>query len=95
MTECKADGVSTFLQPTTELKKTNSALTAEDLSYEIKGIVLPVTIVIGIEACLEITGNIFILMIYSLRYWRCNFEYFVLCMAIIDLCYVSDIFCKF
>ena len=85
MTECKADGVSTFLQPATELKKTNSALTAEDLSYEMKGVVLPVTIFIGIEACLGIAGNIFILMIYSLRYRRCNFKYFVLCMAIIDL----------
>ena len=85
MTECQADGISNFKEPATELNKNISILTADDLSEEMKRAVLPVTIFIGIEACLGFAGNIFILMIYSLRYRRCNFKYFVLCMALIEL----------
>ena len=69
----------------TELQGNGSKVTAEDLSEEMKVTVLPVTILIGIEACLGIAGNIFILIIYSLRYRRCNFKYFVLCMSLIEL----------
>ena len=69
----------------TELQGNETKVTAEDLSEEMKITVLPVTILIGIEACLGIAGNIFILLIYSLRYRRCNFKYFVLCMSLIDL----------
>ena len=86
MTECKADGISNLIEPAIiGLNENMSILTADDLSEEMKRAILPVTIFIGIEACLGIAGNIFILMIYSLRYRRCNFKYFVLCMALIDL----------
>ena len=85
MTECKAGGISNFKELSIQLNENISILTADDLSEEMKRTILPVTIFIGIIACLGGAGNIFILMIYSLRYRRCNFKYFVLCMAIIDL----------
>lgn len=60
-------------------------LTAEDISNAMKRTVWPVTIVIGVEAVLGIIGNTLIIIVYSLRYRRCNFKYFVLCMALIDI----------
>ena len=60
-------------------------VTAEDLSIEMKQAVWPVTILIGIEAALGIIGNLLIIIIYTLHYRRCNFKYFVLCMALIDI----------
>ena len=82
MSECQAAGISKTVD---ELTVNKSTVTDEDLSEEMKIAVLPVTILIGVEACLGIAGNIFILIIYSLRYRRCNFKYFVICMSLIDL----------
>ena len=82
MSECQAAGIS---KTADELTVNKSTVTDEDLSKEMKIAVLPVTILIGVEACLGIAGNIFILIIYSLRYRRCNFKYFVICMSLIDL----------
>ena len=83
--EWKADGISKILEPTIELNESRSTLTDGDSSEDIKGAVLPVTILIAIEVFQGIAGTIFILIIYSLRYRRCNFEYFVLYMTLIDL----------
>ena len=64
---------------------TAAELTAEDLSNAMKKEVWPVTILIGVEAVLGIVGNSLIILVYTLRYRRCNFKYFVLCMALIDI----------
>ena len=85
MSECQAAGISKTIELANELTVNKSTVTDEDLSEEMKVAVLPVTILIGVEACLGIVGNIFILIIYSLRYRRCNFKYFVICMSLIDL----------
>ena len=47
--------------------------------------VLPVTVLIGIENVIGLVGNILILLVYSKRYEKSNFRYFVLFMALIDL----------
>ena len=85
MTECKADGISNFIEPGIELNENISILTVDNLNEEMKRAVSPATISILIEACLGFAGKIFILMNNSLRNRRCNFKYFVLCMALIDL----------
>ena len=73
---------------TNTLNNTNASateITAEDLSNAMKKEVWPVTILIGVEAVLGIVGNTLIILVYTLRYRRCNFKYFVLCMALIDI----------
>ena len=60
-------------------------LTASELNAEMLIILLPVTIVIGIEAVIGCVGNILILIVYSKWYSYCNFRYFVLCLAVCDL----------
>lgn len=46
---------------------------------------LPVTICIGIYSILGITGNVIVMYVYNRRYPTCNFKYFVLVLAGIDL----------
>ena len=57
----------------------------EELNRNLTMVVLPVTIFIGVEAFVGTFGNILILLIYTKRYERSNFRYFVLSMAVIDL----------
>lgn len=57
----------------------------EELNKNLTMVVLPVTIFIGVEAVFGFFGNILILIIYTKRYERSNFRYFVLSMAVIDL----------
>lgn len=58
---------------------------AEELNEEFKKIVMPVTVFIGLEIVVGIFGNFLVLYVYLFRYHRCNFRYFVLCLAIIDI----------
>ncbi|XP_060589821.1 uncharacterized protein LOC132745009 [Ruditapes philippinarum] len=46
---------------------------------------LPVTIYIGLIAILGIIGNIVVLVVYNRKYPKCNFKYFVLVLAGLDL----------
>lgn len=46
---------------------------------------LPVTAFIGIYSILGITGNVIVMYVYNRRYPTCNFKYFVLVLAGIDL----------
>lgn len=46
---------------------------------------LPVTICIGIFSVLGIVGNSVIISVYCRKYPTCNFKYFVLVLAVIDL----------
>ncbi|XP_060573820.1 uncharacterized protein LOC132731626 [Ruditapes philippinarum] len=63
----------------------NTIYIVEELNRNLTMVVLPVTIFIGIEAFIGLFGNILILLIYTKRYERSNFRYFVLSMAVIDL----------
>ena len=63
----------------------SSLVTAEDLSREMTKTVLPVTLIIAVEALFGLIGNIFILIVYYKWYKICSFRYFVLYMAFIDL----------
>lgn len=67
-----------------EVEKNVSA-TVEQLNEEMKMSVMPVTVFIGLETVVGFVGNILILTVYSQRYERSNFRYFVLSMAVIDL----------
>lgn len=59
--------------------------TAEDLSRDMTKAVLPVTLLIAVEAVFGVVGNVFILIVYYKWYKICSFRSFVLCMACIDL----------
>lgn len=63
----------------------NVSATVEQLNEEMKMSVMPVTVFIGLETVVGFVGNILILTVYSQRYERSNFRYFVLSMAVIDL----------
>ncbi|XP_053406929.1 cephalotocin receptor 1-like [Mercenaria mercenaria] len=64
--------------------KTDKAL-AEQLNDEFKTSVLPVTVFVGLEVVLGFFGNILVLYVFAFHYHVCNFRYFVLCLAIIDV----------
>ncbi|XP_053406631.1 octopressin receptor-like [Mercenaria mercenaria] len=67
------------------MAKVNASMTREDLSTAFIMHVLPVTVFISIEAFIGFFGNITILLVYSRRYRRINFRYFVLALALVDL----------
>ncbi|XP_052772740.1 orexin receptor type 2-like [Mya arenaria] len=56
----------------------------DQLNDEIKRVVTPVSVFIGIEAFLGFFGNLFVLYVFIKRYHDCNFRYFVLCLAFLD-----------
>ncbi|XP_045179015.2 orexin receptor type 2-like [Mercenaria mercenaria] len=58
---------------------------AEQINDELKNDLLPVTIFIGVEIVLGFVGNFLVLYVYLFRYHQCNFRYFVLCLAVIDI----------
>lgn len=66
------------------MAKLNNSRTVEDLNDEITRDVMPVTVFIGLEMTVGFVGNILILLVYSKRYKRVNFRYFVLALAIVD-----------
>ncbi|XP_052772747.1 alpha-2C adrenergic receptor-like [Mya arenaria] len=57
----------------------------DQLNDEIKRAVTPVSVFVGIEAFLGFFGNLFVLYVFIKRYHECNFRYFVLCLAFLDL----------
>lgn len=57
----------------------------QNLNQRIFDHLLPVTILIGVEAVVGLVGNILILCVYSKFYKHCNFRYFVLFLAVYDL----------
>ncbi|XP_053407720.1 uncharacterized protein LOC128559595 [Mercenaria mercenaria] len=67
------------------MAKVNASMTREDLSNAFTMDVLPVTVLISIEAFIGFFGNIIILLVYYSRYRRINFRYFVLALAIVDI----------
>ncbi|XP_045188444.2 probable G-protein coupled receptor 101 [Mercenaria mercenaria] len=67
------------------MARMNTSWTGKDLSNAFTMDVLPVTVFISIEAFIGFFGNITILLVYSRRYRRINFRYFVLALAIVDL----------
>lgn len=56
------------------------------LSEDFADTILPATVFIGILAVVGVIGNLCVLYVYKNRYPHCNFRYFVMCLAIIDLC---------
>lgn len=60
-------------------------ISIEKLNEDLFAALYPVIIFIGLEAVFGFIGNISILCVYIKLYLRCNFRYFVLCLAIYDL----------
>ncbi|KAL3864666.1 hypothetical protein ACJMK2_006328 [Sinanodonta woodiana] len=58
---------------------------ADKLNSDFVKDVLPVTVFVGILACVGFLGNVLVLCVFSFKYHTCNFKYFVLCLALIDL----------
>ncbi|KAL3864658.1 hypothetical protein ACJMK2_006322 [Sinanodonta woodiana] len=58
---------------------------AAELNSDFVKAVLPVTVFVGIEACIGFIGNSLVLYVFSFKYHKCNFKYFVLFLALIDL----------
>ncbi|KAL3869343.1 hypothetical protein ACJMK2_042036 [Sinanodonta woodiana] len=58
---------------------------SEDLDTQLISVLLPMTIFIAVESSVGLVGNILILYIYSRKYSICNFRYFVLFLAFVDL----------
>ena len=58
---------------------------AEELNDDMKSSLLPVTIFVGAEALFGFCGNVLVLFVFSFHYHKCNFKYFVLCLALVDL----------
>ncbi|KAL4232208.1 hypothetical protein ACF0H5_009783 [Mactra antiquata] len=58
---------------------------AVQLNDEMREAVLPVTIFVGIEMVLGFFGNLLVLYVFLFRYHVCNFRYFVLCLAFVDI----------
>ncbi|XP_053373676.1 uncharacterized protein LOC128546658 [Mercenaria mercenaria] len=57
----------------------------EQLNDEFTDAVLPVTVFVGIEVVLGFFGNVLVIYVFLFRYHVCNFRYFVLCLAFIDI----------
>lgn len=58
---------------------------AEELNDEMKSSVMPVTVIVGLETGFGFVGNLLIIYVFLLHYHKCNFKYFVLCLAFIDI----------
>lgn len=58
---------------------------AEELNNEFTDTVFPVTIFVGLEVVFGFFGNVLVLYVFLFRYHVCNFRYFVLCLAFIDI----------
>lgn len=58
---------------------------AQELNAEMRSSVLPVTIFVGVETVFGFFGNLLIIYVFLFHYHKCNFKYFVLCLAFIDI----------
>ena len=61
-----------------------NAYLAEQLNDEMRASVMPVTVFVGVETVFGFFGNMLILYVFLLHYHKCNFKYFVLCLAFVD-----------
>ena len=73
---------STTIMPT--LNPKDNTQFAEQLNDEMKSSVMPVTTFVGLETVFGFFGNLLILYVFFFRYHKCNFKYFVLCLAFVD-----------
>lgn len=58
---------------------------AEELNTELKDTLMPVTVFVGLETVFGFLGNLLILYVFLFHYHKCNFKYFVLCLAFVDI----------
>lgn len=63
----------------------NKERLAHELNDEFRKAVIGVTTFVGIEVVLGFFGNLLVLYVFIFRYHVCNFRYFVLCLAFIDI----------
>ena len=70
---------------TEENRNISSEQIAEYLNNDIRPVVMPSVVFIGIEMVFGFTGNLLVLYVFSRRYHVCNYKYFVLSLAIIDI----------
>ena len=73
---------STTIMPT--LNPKDNTQFAEQLNDEMKSSVMPVTTFVGLETVFGFFGNLLILYVFFFHYHKCNFKYFVLCLAFVD-----------
>lgn len=57
----------------------------EEFNAEMRSVIMPVTVFVGIQTIIAFLGNITIIYVFLMRYHMCNFRYFVLCLAFIDI----------
>jgi len=71
------------VEQTTPLTPTDNQ-PLEILNKEMRTVVMPVSIFVGILIVFGFFGNIFVLYVFVKRYHDCSFRYFVLCLALLD-----------
>ncbi|XP_052772754.1 mu-type opioid receptor-like [Mya arenaria] len=69
----------------TRLSHATESELLDQLNGELKRAVTPVTVFVGIEIVLGLFGNLLVLYMFIKRYHDCNFRYFVLCLAFLDV----------
>lgn len=57
----------------------------EEFNEKMRITALPVVIFIGLLSILGLLGNCIVIFVYNRKYPKCNFKYFVLVLAVIDL----------
>ncbi|KAH3892092.1 hypothetical protein DPMN_016204 [Dreissena polymorpha] len=60
-------------------------LTAKDINDRFMNKIAWVSVIVGLEIVLGLIGNVVVIYVFGRRYHHCNFRYFVLCIALIDL----------
>ncbi|KAH3807001.1 hypothetical protein DPMN_135332 [Dreissena polymorpha] len=60
-------------------------LTAKDINDRLMNKIAWVSVIVGLEIVLGFIGNVVVIYVFGRRYHHCNFRYFVLCIALIDL----------
>ena len=78
------NSTSTVLDVTTHISETLAKEALRELNRKMTLTALPVIIFVGIISIFGTIGNISVLYVYSQKYPKCNFKYFVLFLAAID-----------
>ncbi|KAH3788527.1 hypothetical protein DPMN_166672 [Dreissena polymorpha] len=60
-------------------------ITAEDLNRDMVAAIAWVSAYVAVEMCVGFFGNVIVIYVFFFRYPSCNFRYFVLCLAFMDI----------
>ena len=75
----------TQMEMNSTISNTLEKYVAEELMQEMSSSVRPVSVFVGIETVFGFCGNLLVLYVYLFRYHKCNFKYFVLSLAFVDI----------